>query len=98
MNLLKRQVAITGTLEEVRGHLRYVEETKTSASRRLISIPAFLCEILGAHLAIHDSEFVFVSQGGTFLRRSNFQRGHFKPALERAGIDPAVRVHDLRHT
>lgn len=98
LNLLKRTAAITGTLEEVRGHLRYVEETKTAASRRLISIPPFLCDILAAHLGTHDSEFVFVSQSGAFLRRSNFRRGHYKPALERAGLDVETRFHDLRHT
>jgi integrase len=46
LNLLKRQVTIVGTLEEVGGHLRYVEQTKTSSSGRLVTVPTFLCELL----------------------------------------------------
>lgn len=32
------------------------------------------------------------------LRRSNFARRHFRPALERAGLPADVRFHDPRHT
>jgi integrase len=104
VNLLKRQVTIVGTLEEVGGRLRYVEETKTSASRRLVTIPPFLCDLLSTLLGNqvstrgNGSEFVFVTPNGAFLRRSNFRRGHFKPALGRADLDPGFRFHDLRHT
>jgi integrase len=99
LNLLRRQAQIIGTLEEVRGRLKYVEETKTSASRRLVTIPAFLCEILARHLeTTPTSEFVFTSTQGDLLRRSNFRRRHFKPALVAAGVDPELRFHDLRHT
>jgi integrase len=44
------------------------------------------------------SEYVFTGSDGGLLRRSNFRRRHFKPALSRAGLDSAVRFHDLRHT
>jgi len=98
LNLLKRQEQIVGTLEEVRDRLRYVDETKTSASRRLITIPPFLAEILEAHIKRNPGEFVFTSSTGQLLRRSNFRRHAFKPALERAGVDPDIRFHDLRHT
>jgi integrase len=97
VNLLKRQVTITGTLEEVAGRLRYSEETKTSASRRQISIPPFLCAILARHLET-EGEFVFTSTQGALLRRSNFRRCHYKPALRAAGVDVETRFHDLRHT
>jgi len=39
LNLLKREVRIVGTLEEVPGGVRYVDETKTGASRRTIALP-----------------------------------------------------------
>jgi hypothetical protein len=32
------------------------------------------------------------------LRRSNFYRRHYKPAVPRAGLDADPRFHDLRHT
>jgi len=98
LNLLKRQVSVVGTLEEVSGALRYVEETKTNASRRLVSVPSFLCDIVAAHLEGNSGEFVFTSPTGDLLRRSNFRRRAFKPALDRAELDPAFRFHDLRHT
>jgi integrase len=50
LDLLRRQVRIVGSLEEIHGVPRYVEETKSSASRRMLTIPAFLAEILAEHL------------------------------------------------
>ncbi len=32
------------------------------------------------------------------VRRSNWYRRHFKPAVIEADIDPGFRFHDLRHT
>jgi integrase len=77
LNLLRRQVMIVGTLEEVGGSPpRYVEETKSS--RRGLTIPPSLYEILAAHLAhAPESEFVFVGRGGGLLRRNTFRRRHW---------------------
>jgi integrase len=32
------------------------------------------------------------------LRHPNFYRREWRPALIGAGLDPALRIHDLRHT
>lgn len=99
LNLLKREVRIVGTLEEVQGQPRYVAETKTRASRRSLSMPPFLCEVLGEHLGeVRHEEFVFVGEQGGVLRRSNFRRRHWKPAVSAAGLPEGLRFHDLRHT
>jgi integrase len=99
LNLFKREVRIVGTLEEVPGGVRYVEETKTSASRRTIVIPAFLVDLLAAHLkAAPKSEFVFCTKDGSPIRRSNFRQRVWKPAVKNSGLDPNLRFHDLRHT
>jgi integrase len=99
MNLLKREVRIVGTLEEVPGGVRYVEETKTSASRRTIDIPAFLVDLLAAHLKeAPESEFVFCTRDGSAIRRSNFRQRVWKPGVKKSGLDPKLRFHDLRHT
>jgi integrase len=42
--------------------------------------------------------WVFSSAEGGPLRRSNFYRRHYKPAVARAGLDAGLRFHDLRHT
>ena len=83
----RSQVRIVGTLEDVGGKTpRYVEETKTHSSRRMLSMPPFLVEVLAEHLAAAPaSEFVFLRPKGAFLRRSNFRRREWNPALDAAG-------------
>lgn len=99
LNLLKREVRIVGSLEEVNGGPRYVEETKTSASRRTLSIPPFLTEELSLHFQrAPESAFVFTAAKGALLRRSNFRKRYWKPAVNRAELDSELRFHDLRHS
>jgi integrase len=97
LDLLRGQVRVWGSLEEVSGSLRYVGWTKTEASRRTVTIPPFLVQMLARHLEGPQREFVFVGPNGGFLRRSNFGKRHLKPAALRAGLAP-LRFHDLRHT
>lgn len=99
LNLEAGTIRIVGTLEEVSGIVRYVEETKTAASRRSLTLPRFLVEVLTEHLgAAPPSEFVFVGAEGGLLRRNNFRRRCWKPAVRAAGLDERLRFHDLRHT
>jgi len=99
VDLVKREVRIVGTLEETGAGVRYMEETKTSGSRRSISIPIFLADLLREQRRrLPDSEFVFTTEGGVPIRRSNFRSRTWKPALEKAGLDVGLRFHDLRHT
>jgi len=99
LDLQGRSLTIVGSLEEVAGLVRYVQETKTKSSRRALTIPPFLCHILGQHLAEAPvGEFVFASREGQPLRRNNFRRRHWKPALIKAGLPQGLRFHDLRHT
>jgi integrase len=63
-------------------------------------IPGFLRDQLAEHLAGHvgaaDDALVFTSPNGEPLRRGNFSRRMWKPALQIARLD--LRPHDLRHT
>jgi integrase len=45
-----------------------------------------------------DHGLVFCSQVGTPLNRNNVHTRSFKPLVERAGLPPTLRFHDLRHT
>src|SRR5207302_7442900 len=86
---------IVGPMQDLGQAVGYVEETKTASSRRNISLPAFLAELLQKHLAnAPASDFVFVRPDGTWLRRTGFRRVEWKPALAAAGLDPALRFHD----
>src|SRR2546422_10943325 len=87
LHLARRQVRIVGTLEEIRGIPRYVEETKSRASRRMLTIPAFLAEALSEHLKQDTGGgVVFMSKEGALLPRPNFRPRSWKPAPERAGL------------
>ena len=62
-----------------------------------------MIEQLARHLAEHRSNTagdreapVFVGPRGGLLRR-RFAERTFKPAVERAGLDPSITFHGLRH-
>jgi integrase len=96
LDVLRRHVRIVGTLEEIRG-MRYVEETKTRTSRRNLSLPPSLAELLADHLrTAPKSEYVFTGPKGQWLRRAVFRRAEWKPALREAAPDEGLRFHDLR--
>ena len=73
-------------------------EPKTKASRRTVAIPNFLVGALEEQLALRSSEeFVFTSHKGMCIRKSDFIRRVFHPALKHIGRE-GFRFHDLRHT
>lgn len=84
----------------VEGTLR-VEESKSEEGERLIALPRTLVDELVAHYAESvyrsDEDFVFCHP----KRGSKLDAGWFRlalnAALEEAGIEDRVRLHDLRH-
>lgn len=98
VNLDRGTIHVTESLAEVDGRL-YLKSTKTGAART-VSLPPFLVDMLGDHLRRYPSQVgrVFSSPEGVALRRRNFYRREYKPALLAAGLDPRMRFHDLRHT
>lgn len=73
---------------------------KSPASRRIVSIPAFLLADVEAHLEQFtrpgDDSLVFTGPKGAPLRRGNFTRA-WRKATTSAGLT-GVHFHDLRHT
>jgi integrase len=99
LDLLRRRLTVAYTLSDVRGELS-LKAPKTAASRRRIALPRFLCDVLGAHLGSRpagDEGFVFQAPLGGPLRRSNFRRRVWLPAV-RDSVGEPMRFHDLRHT
>ena len=85
LDLLRRRLHVVGSLEEVNGRVRWLSETKSSASRRALSVPTFLVDMLAAHLAgAQESDFVFTSKRGRPLRRSSFRADYWIPAVSSA--------------
>ena len=98
MNLLKRSVSVVESLSEVRGRL-VTGRTKTGA-RRNVTLPAFLAEMISAHMGRYPSRdgYIFTSAEGGPVRHHNFMNRHFYPAVQRAGLPEGLRFHDLRHS
>ena len=99
LDLAGGRLTVSETLSEVRGELSF-KAPKTNASRRTLALPGALVEELGAHLAqwpAVGNGLVFTGTEGTPLRRTNFRRRVWEPALEAAGLGP-LRFHDLRHS
>ena len=95
---LERRVEISEGCAEVNGKL-YVGPLKTKESRRVVTIPAFLADELGVHLAgvRSDADLIFPSPTGGPIRRTNFGHRFWTPAVMAAGISPAPTFHALRH-
>ncbi len=99
LDLLRRHLTVAFTLSDVRGQWS-LKAPKTSASRRQIALPRFLCDALSQHLAsipIDGDGFVFQAPRGGPLRRSNFRRRVWLPAV-RQSVGQPMRFHDLRHS
>lgn len=91
---------VVETVKEVRGHLSF-GPTKTNG-RRSVGLPRFLVDELDEHLKArrpqHPDDLVFVTPTGLPIRHGWFYKTYFKPAVHRAGLPGALRLHDLRHT
>jgi integrase len=83
---------------EVRGKVVF-GPPKTNASKRTLSLPAFLVTEIETHLEQYSTspDLVFAGRDGGPLRRNNFRRRVWIPAVEAAGLSP-LRFHDLRHS
>jgi integrase len=92
-----------GALHES-AHGLWLGPPKTPASVREIQLPPFLVDLLREHLAHHTGQFVFTAPQGGWLRRSDFCRRVFRPAVEgdpRKGLTPVrpgLTFHGLRHS
>jgi integrase len=67
---------------------------------RSVPLPPFLVEELAGYLAKFPpaDDLVFTSPEGSMLRRSNFNRRAWAPAVALAGVDSRLTFHGLRHS
>lgn len=74
---------------------------KTEAGRRTVGFPELISSAVRWHLSCfaqpEDDGLVFTGSAGAPLRRGNFRRRVWLPALRKAEVPP-VHFHDLRHT
>jgi integrase len=95
---LRRTLRVEESLSEVRGEFNF-KSPKSDASRRTVSVPGFLVEELARHFAKYPdgSGLVFTAPEGGPIRRTNFRRRIWIPAVEASVSEPCT-FHDLRHT
>lgn len=76
---------------------REIGPTKTKKSKRTITLPPEVSEAIAPLLGRKGSERLFLApKGGPLRHRTVYDE--WKAAVERAGLDPQPRIHDLRHT
>jgi integrase len=96
-----RTVRISRQLSEQRGGGFAFGPPKSDAGQRTVAIPEVITADLASHIVTYaapgDDGLVFTSPEGHPLRRSNFCRRVWRPALRTTGL-PMIHFHDLRHT
>jgi integrase len=109
IDFLRRLVSIEDTVVEVSkrnsptGERMVFKAYPKDDEFRIIRVSQSLLDLLAARIASMDlgpDDLLFPStrtRGDIPLSRNTFRTRYWRPALERAGIDFHVRVHDLRH-
>jgi integrase len=94
-------VQVASSLTETDSGVLFLGPPKSAASRRTVQLPPLLVPLLRNHLDLYAQPaadgLVFTGPHGALLRRSNFRRRIWLPALAEAGL-PDIHFHDLRHT
>jgi len=97
VDFLRRRLTVTAALSEVSGQLE-LTEPKTTTSRRAVALPQLLVDELAVHVErfTGGSDLLFTGRKGALLRRGNFRRRVWLPAVNSIGLK-GLRFHDLRH-
>lgn len=107
INFERGRLLVLHSVDFIAGY-GYVEgKPKTAAGKRVVSLPAFLLEMLKQHRAQQseqrqhvadwvDNDLVFPNQKGGYLH-PNHMGETFRKLLKEANLPP-LRFHDLRHS
>src|SRR5699024_7522068 len=88
-------------LNQTRSGQLEISTPKSARGKRSVTLPASMVAAVSDHLAMYAEPgpdgAVFVGERGGRLRGQNFNRV-WKRTITRAGVDPDLHFHDLRHT
>lgn len=100
-DLVNGTVRVVGQRQEVKGIRGRVVPPKSEAGYRVVTIPPPAVSDIREHLdrvaGPAQADFVFTGPKGGPLRRATFYKA-WRLAKSAAGIDAALKPHDLRHT
>lgn len=98
VDLVNAKVHLREALVFVKG--RPIFGPTKSHTWRAVGLPPFLVEEMAQHMEglTHPNDLVFSGPYGQPRQHGSFVSGHFKPAVQRAGLPAGLRFHDLRHT
>jgi integrase len=93
-------VRVVRSLSDDKGRMA-LGPPKSAAGKRTVAIPDPVVPVLREHMQRFSESGaigrVFVGAKGATLRRTNFQT-MWRNGVEKAGLPPEFRFHDLRHT
>ena len=84
VDMLRRRLVVSRALSEVGGTV--TEGQTKSGKTRMVTMPAAVVEALAAHLEDHEGELIFTAPDGGYIRRTNWRRRVWAPALGHAGL------------
>lgn len=101
VDVLHARLLVVEQMVELKDGTRVVGPPKTAAGRRTVAIPPHIVgdveEHLRSYVAADPSSLLFAAPGGGFIRKSNFHRRMWAPAVAKVGMT-GFHFHDLRHT
>jgi integrase len=99
VDFMRQTLTVSRAAPEVDG-TPILGRPKSRAGARTLAVPAFVIEMLVAHLngcgRRELDALLFAAPGGGILRGSTFRTRIWRPAVERATLS-GLRFHDLRH-
>jgi len=102
IDVARRRVTVSVSATETAGKGIVTGRPKNHRLRALV-LPRLVIEPLAAHLAtVEPGGLVFTTPKGRHaggeLRGAAFRAQVWRPAVASAGLDPDLRLHDMRHT
>lgn len=96
VDLTRRRLDVRRAFSDVGGQV--IEGTPKSHQARTVPLPRWLCAELAPYVEGRArDDLVFTAPTGGPLRKSNFRRRAWNPAVKAAGLD-GLTPHGLRHT
>lgn len=97
VNLAAGTVRVEQAWKRVPGGPPVIGVPKSRKARRTVNAAVIALAAVKPLLG-KPGDLVFTTRSGGHITHANFYNNVWRPTMERAGLDPAPRIHDARHT